>query len=282
MQRIVATCGFVVTLLLVVSASAVTFPSDSTWYPLTSAGQTLGDVDTDGAGNGREIIGCIDGALDPTDATQPTPCCPSGDADFDNVCDSPLGMDLPAVYVYHDGSHFMVRLRLNDTPEGSLGNLNPFGWGLLIDTDGNYDDYEFQLLVNGIGGADDIEFSANTIQTMVGDPSDKAEVFLNDKFENTQLGSCPLAYNGTPCNFVGDPQCAFGDGVDDLWEDEEVGGCGVNNGNGRVSLACDSFSSLCFGGTDDFFLDFAIPLSYFSDYALISANAPLTFWAGTG
>jgi hypothetical protein len=239
MKKIFASLAALGATALTCSAFAATFPADNLWQPLTSAGQAVGDPTTDGKGNGREIVGCTQN-------------------DVGSVCET-IGSDLPAVYVYNDGGFFFVRLRLNGNPEMSPGNLNSFGWGLLIDTDGDLNDYELSLLVNGI--SEFIELAANTTKTGVGDPSDIAETLVNDQVDNGTGNPPP---DGNP---------------DDPWLDEEV--CGTPGcGNGRVTLACDAAVDTCFDGDDDYFLDFAIPLSYF-ELAGVAPGTPLVFWAGT-
>lgn len=196
-------------------AGAALFPADSAWIPINQAGQPIGDPGTDGSGNGREIIGSD---------------------------------QFPAVYIFNDGTHFFLRLRLDTNPEQSVGNLRAFGWGILIDTDGNYDHYELSLMVNGI--TDRIELAANTTPSaVIGDPGDDAETLLNDT--NPADGT-----------------------ADDAWLDERV--CGTPGcGNGRVLLADSSFN-----GNADYFLDIAIPMSYLTSQG-ITAGTQLVFWAGT-
>ncbi len=174
--------------------SAAAFPADDgLWIPLTQGGITLGDPATDGANNGREIVG---------DDTH------------------------PAIYTYSDSTDFFVRLRIDETPvQGADTNdLKPYGWGVLIilpdrldnvDASGTIIDYEYSLIVNGI--TDTIDLYQNTTKTGLGDPSDLAETLEIDP-----------PYD---------------------WDTTEPGG------NGRVLLADSAFA-----GTDDYFLDFSIPL----------------------
>ncbi len=128
------------------SAWAATFPADGDWVPLLQSGVYIGDPSDDGMGNGREIVGSD------TDA---------------------------AVMVFAGTTDFFLRMRL-DIPPGTgsptIDNLKSFGWGILIDTDGDLADYEFALMANGI--TEEIEFAKNTSKTGVGDPSDSAETLL--------------------------------------------------------------------------------------------------------
>ncbi len=121
-------------------AAAATFPADDAWTPVTQAGQGIGDVTSDGQNNGREIVGST---------------------------------DFPAVYVATDDTYFFFRLRLDENPVNG-GQLRPFGWGLLIDIDGNLADWEFSVLVDGLD--DVIELGENTNPTGSGDPTNPADV----------------------------------------------------------------------------------------------------------
>ncbi len=123
-------------------SEAATFPATMDWIPLQQAATGLGDVNTDGNTSGREIVGSA--------------------AD-------------PSVYIYNDGVDFFIRLRLDDDPTGAgPAIVSPFGWGLLIDTNGNFNDYEFAVFIDGTG-TDEIIIAENTTPTGVGDPADNAE-----------------------------------------------------------------------------------------------------------
>lgn len=91
-------------------AEAATFPADNKWTPLTQQSIGLADPNNDGSNLGKEIV---------------------GSAAF------------PAMYIYQDGTDLFVRLRVDATPTGNAdgsGDLNPSGWGVLIDTDNNFAD----------------------------------------------------------------------------------------------------------------------------------------------
>lgn len=76
----------------------------------------------------------------------------------------------PSAYIFNDGTYINFRLRLNRDPSG----LQPFGWGLLIETNTVLTDYEWMIMVNGI--SEQIEIDRNVIQDTIDSPSDKAEV----------------------------------------------------------------------------------------------------------
>ncbi|MGE3543324.1 MAG: tandem-95 repeat protein, partial [Kofleriaceae bacterium] len=127
-----------------VASSQVTFPSDPQWTAVSQANVAMGDVFVDGTNSqGREIVG---------DAAN------------------------PALMVFLGTTHYFVRLRLDESPLTSQGELPSFGWGLLLDTDSDLTDYEYAIFVDGIREA--VSFQRNTTQQSVGDPQDNAEDFL--------------------------------------------------------------------------------------------------------
>ena len=93
----------------------------------------------------------------------------------------------PAVYTYSDGVDFFVRLRVDEDPS-QADAVRPFGWGLLIDTDGDFAAYEFSLLIDGTGNPKSVVLSQNTSPGTTGDPSDRAELVLNTSAVNTAAG----------------------------------------------------------------------------------------------
>ena len=123
------------------SPALAAWPTTGDWNPLPQGGGYLTDIDSDATAS-RDIIG----------TSIP---------------------DYPAAYTYSDGDYIYYRIRLNGDPYFSTDNLKPFGWGFLIDTDGDFGDYEWIIMTDGIG--DEIYLAENTTKTGVGDPSDKAE-----------------------------------------------------------------------------------------------------------
>src|SRR4051812_32453619 len=93
-----------------VPASArAAFPTDAQWIPITKGGKAISDPVGDSQA-ARDIVG---------DAANP-----------------------PA-YVYADATQLCFRLRVDDTVLQNANNFKPFGWGCLLDTDGNLaDGYE--------------------------------------------------------------------------------------------------------------------------------------------
>lgn len=124
-------------------AWAQTFPLDEQWYAIQRDGVPIGDaVDNAGA---RDIVG------DP---------------------------EHPAAYIHRDGEFLYFRLRVKDSPLQSPGDLMPYGWVVLLDTNQNLDDYEFLIMLDGKLSPDSVTFQQNTRQKLIGDPSDAAEVVL--------------------------------------------------------------------------------------------------------
>ena len=155
---------------------AISFPSTADWIALEQAGQGIGDVTTDGRNNGREIVG------------------------------SPAS---PAAYIYTDGTDFFIRLRVNDDPAKGADEVDPFGWGLLIDTDGDFSAYEYLIMVDGTG-PDQILFAHNTTPGNTGDPNDVAESDVIPPISldrigpdhNTVISLAPTNFDGTPDYFL--------------------------------------------------------------------------------
>ncbi|MCK4846983.1 MAG: hypothetical protein KAS88_04865, partial [Deltaproteobacteria bacterium] len=83
----------------------------------------------------------------------------------------------PSAYMYNDGDYIYFRIRLDDSPiQSDPDNLRAFGWGFVIDTDGDDLDYEWLVMIDGI--TDEVYLAENTTKTGIGDPSDKAETVV--------------------------------------------------------------------------------------------------------
>jgi hypothetical protein len=151
-------------------AQAQTFPDESQWLPLTRDGVPVGDVFGDAQG-ARDVVG---------DAAN------------------------PAVYIYRDTTHLFFRERLDEDPVQSPGNYRPFGWGVLIEIDGNADNYEILALVDGISNPDVVVLAENTSPGTIGDPNDPAETVLSTYSRDTHSTSAeaPSAFGGTRDYFL--------------------------------------------------------------------------------
>jgi hypothetical protein len=110
----------------------------------------------------------------------------------------------PAVLRSMDASYLYLRLRLDGDPLQGPDDLKPFAWGFEFDANGTLDSYEFILHITG-GGADTITWQENTVQDLVDDPTDPAEVVLQtftpttDYWHVKQAGS---TFNGDPDYFL--------------------------------------------------------------------------------
>ncbi len=111
----------------------------------------------------------------------------------------------PAAYIYNDGAQMYFRLRLDDDPIHASGGLQPFGWGILIDTDMNADDYEYMIMLDGIVSPEAFYLAKNTTKTYLGDPSDKAEVIVWSQLADDNLVSGNYRVTAaTPSDLMGD------------------------------------------------------------------------------
>ncbi|MBE9536834.1 MAG: DUF11 domain-containing protein [Proteobacteria bacterium] len=149
MKRLV--CTLVVTsiavLLLFSPSSVFAWPADSDWMELTKGSLGISDIEGDSQG----------GANDPRDIV-------TNDGSY------------PAAYVHNDGTFMYFRIRVDGDPLNQGGDgLDPFGWGLVIDTDNDFSDYEWMVMLDGISNPERIFIGENTAQSVLGDPSDHIE-----------------------------------------------------------------------------------------------------------
>ena len=129
-------------------ALAFAWPLDGQWITLTRSYSGLTDRISDSQG----------GANDPRDIVTNDPA-------------------YPAAYVFNDGTYMYYRIRVDGNALNNQGNgLQPFGWGFVIDTDNDFSDYEWLVMLNGISNPETIILGQNTVQSALGDPSDKTEL----------------------------------------------------------------------------------------------------------
>jgi uncharacterized protein (TIGR03382 family) len=170
MVRTIGILGTLLPLFLAGNAASQTFPAEADWLPLTRGGVPIEDVvgDSNGA---RDIV---------------------GDGTF------------PAVYVYRDATHFYFRQRLGSDPVQSPGNYRPFGWGVLMETDGDPTTYEVLALVDGIANPDVVALRENTDQGTIGDPSDPAEleIAVYDRATHSRATDATSLIDGDPDFFL--------------------------------------------------------------------------------
>jgi uncharacterized repeat protein (TIGR01451 family) len=164
----------VITLALPFAAWA--WPTAADWIPIYYGSGELSDPQGDAQGNdGRDIVG-----------------------DSSNA----------AAFLFNDGNYMYFRMRLNKDPRKVLatGELDPFGWGFLIDTDESLDDYEYMIMLDGISNPDVMYLAQNTVQGTLGDASDKAELILwqeNLNYQNNYRILGPTDSGGPTTTFGG-------------------------------------------------------------------------------
>lgn len=112
----------------------------------------------------------------------------------------------PAAYFFNDGAYIYFRLRLDKTPAGTGGQglLEAYGWGVEFDTNNNPNDYEWLLMVDGISKDEAICLYQNTVQGVMGDPSDKPEILSASLplSGNYQIAAADSSLNGEQDYFL--------------------------------------------------------------------------------
>ena len=185
------------------------WPTDSDWNPLYRAGGFVDDPEKDSA-TSRDIV---------------------GDTTF------------AAASLYNDGTYIYFRIRLDEDPrDNSLTGLDPFGWGFLIDTDGDTGDYEFMIMLDGIVKPEEIYLAENTVKTNLSDPSDKAETITWSQLLNND----PIS------------------------------------GNYRVLTSTDPGGPTTnFGGDSDFYIDYRMPFDVFKTTLGLNDNSLIRLFIGS-
>ncbi len=131
-------------------AAAQSFPADG-WFVLTQTdsatgiSQPIGDQPGDSPGP-RDIVGSA---------------------------------EYPMAYVQSDSTHLYFRLRINDKIMQMSDNLRPYGWGCVIDVNGDTSNYEYSAILDGVSNPDAVRVWHNTSQGMPNNPSDPAEVLVH-------------------------------------------------------------------------------------------------------
>jgi MYXO-CTERM domain-containing protein len=155
------------------AALAAAWPSDAAWNAFSQAGEVVGDVLGDGEDLGREVVG-------------------------DRASSG--------VYWYLDDTHVMFRFRLDEDPLLGAGDLQPYGWGLLLDVDGDFSAYEYAYMVDG--SAEAVVVAQNTAPGTEGDPSDLADTDLYlealdyGASGNVAVVAADTSFNDTPDYFL--------------------------------------------------------------------------------
>jgi len=112
-----------------------------------------------------------------------------------------------AAYFANDGTNIYFRLRLDADPtgQGGQGAYQPFGWGFELDTNLNPADYEYLIMLDGIRKDESLTVQRNTVQGILGDPSDKAEIISATYTPITSYSRVVLAdtsFNGNQDYFL--------------------------------------------------------------------------------
>lgn len=153
-------------------SEALAWPTTAQWVPVYKAGIYLQDPSKDAAGS-RDIV---------SDATH------------------------PAAFMFNDGTYIHFRLRLDADPsgQGGQGLLQPYGWGVVIDTNNNPANYEWLLMLDGISQNEVIGLWQNTTQGTLGNPSDSAERLAASVpvSGNMQVSLADSALNGNADYFL--------------------------------------------------------------------------------
>jgi len=158
--------------ILLFSPSIVfAWPTTDQWNPIYRGGTILQDPSSDANGS-RNVV---------SDATH------------------------AAAFTSNDGTYMYFRLRLDDDPTGTGGQLllQSFGWGFEVDINQDAGDYEWLVMVDGIG-TEGINLWQNTAQGTLGDPSDKAEVLYGtlSLAGNHQVNVAETSINGDQDYFL--------------------------------------------------------------------------------
>jgi Bacterial TSP3 repeat len=140
MKRIIV----LVALCIATTASAQSFPSDSSWKPLYCGELVMTDrfEDEAGAREARDLVGSV---------------------------------SAPAVMAASDANFLYMRMRLDDDAQPMPGGLAAASWGFAINLDTDLRNYELLLLVDGIAGANNVVVWRNTMTVTPNDPTDPAE-----------------------------------------------------------------------------------------------------------
>jgi len=156
-------------------SGAWALPAEGDFFPILRDGVPLSDVANDATPPVRDLVG---------DEGQPT-----------------------AFLALSEG-RVWVRIRVDDIPaDPQTGQLIPWSWALLIDSDLDDNDFEFSITADGI--TQEFQILENTSPSYSGDPTDPIEtsrhaepLLLVPGLENAQVTFAPSFTNGTPDYFL--------------------------------------------------------------------------------
>ncbi|HRI68902.1 MAG TPA: hypothetical protein PK156_31950, partial [Polyangium sp.] len=99
----------------------------------------------------------------------------------DGSGDSPGPRDIvgnaqhPMAYVQANERYLFFRLRINESILSSATNVRPYGWGCVIDTNGDPSNYEYSTILDGVTNPDAVWIWKNSTQEMPNNPTDAAD-----------------------------------------------------------------------------------------------------------
>jgi hypothetical protein len=149
----------------------------------------------------------------------------------------------PAFYRAADAQNIYFRMRVSGDPRkpGSLTELQPSSWDVLVDTDNKPSTYEYMFTADGnLPGGNAVQLVRNSVQEM-SNPTDPA---LDDK-------ATDLIADLTPAT--------------DYWS---------------VKVASDGNPPSAFGGDPDYFMTLVLPKQILRDVG-VDLNKDFVVWAGT-
>ena len=144
---------------------------------------------------------------------------------FDAVADEPGAVDErdlvgdeaePAAFHYSDADYAYLRLRLEEDPADTTGDLNPYAWGFEFDTDGDESTYEVLVIASGIDQT--VSVYTNDTVTIDNDPTDPADDPPKAIYDWADVGRTI----GAGSSFGGDGDTYLDMAV--LWDDLETAG----------------------------------------------------------
>lgn len=148
----------------------------------------------------------------------------------------------PTAYTWADADYFYTRIRVNSSPIQQPNNLQPYSWGMVFDTDGDYSTIELATMVSGVANPDEVAIKSNSTQQDANSPSDVLEADLwSDRFWD--FGRVVMA-----CEQASAPQPPCFSNDDDYFIDyavplEDLTNAGVDPNNLRVIVGAGNADS---------------------------------------
>ncbi len=121
------------------AAWAFAFPAEGAWIPLTQMTVPIADPAGDSSTTALDIVG---------------------------------NAEYPMAFVQGDSTHIYFRLRMNREVLQNATNLKPYGWGCVIDINGDLSDFEYAAILDGVSNPDVVSLWENLLQEMPNDPGD--------------------------------------------------------------------------------------------------------------